>query len=83
MGELKWITDYQLIKKESILFFHKVLFNQEPKLITKLLTFSLSNSQNHCYTRKVMIQEDHKSFKMRTTTLHMAHFLCNNLPSDI
>ena len=41
MSELKWITAYQIITKETVLFIHKVIHDNQPKAITNLLTFSL------------------------------------------
>ena len=83
MSDLKWLTAYQLITKETIMFIHKIIYDNQPKSITNLITFSLSKSQNHRSSRKSLIAEDHKSKRVRKSIIYMANFLYNHLPNDI
>ena len=83
MSELNLLPIYQMITKESILFFHKVVFDNQPAAITQYISFSLSNSQNCRQSRKSLIKENHPSKKMYQTILHMANFMFNKLPTDI
>ena len=83
MNELSWLPIYQMVTKETILFFHKVVFDNQPPAITKYISFSLSNSQNCRQSRKSLIIQNHKSKKMYQTIFHMANFLLNKLPTDI
>ena len=83
MNKLNWLPIYQMITKETILFFHKVVFDNQLAAITKYISFSLSNSQNCRQSQKTLITENHKSKKMYQTIFHMANFLLNKLPTDI
>lgn len=83
MSELNWLPIYQMITKESILFFHKVVFDNQPAAITQYISFSLSNSQNCRQSRKSLIKENHPSKKMYQTIIHITNFLLNKLPTDI
>ena len=70
MSELNLLPIYQMITKESILFFHKVVFDNQPAAITQYISFSLSNSQNCRQSRKSLIKENHPSKKMYQTIIH-------------
>ena len=83
MDKLNWLTAYQIIIKESVLFIHKVVFNNQPKAITDLITFSLNNSQNIRQVRKPIVIEDHKSLKAKKSIIYLGIFLYNKLPTDI
>ena len=83
MQQLKWLTAYQLITKESVLFMHKVIFNNQPQAISDLITFSLSNNQNHRAARKPIIIDIHNSKKVKKSLIYMGTFLYNKLPLDI
>ena len=83
MNELKWLTAYQLIAKEAILFNHKVIYNNQPQAICNLITFSLSKSQNICSARKPIIAEYHNSKKVSKSLIYMGIYLYNKLPSAI
>ena len=56
MKALKWNTVYHMIIMESILFIHKCVFENSPKSITQLLTFSLRRPQNSRNTRKPLVK---------------------------
>ena len=81
MNELKWLTAYQMIAKEAILFIHKVIYNNQPQAICNLITFSLSKSQNICSARKPIIAEYHNSKKVSKSLIYMGIYLYNKLPS--
>ena len=83
MSELKWITLYQIIVKESILFIHKTIFDNQPKAITEFLTYSLSNKQNIRATRKTIVIDDHKSNKAKNSLIYKGNYLYNRLPNEI
>ena len=83
MNELNWLPIYQIVTKETVLFFHKVVFDNQPAALMKYISFSLSNSQNYRQSRKSLITKSHKSKKMYQNILHMANFLFNKLPTDI
>ena len=65
MKELKWLTAYQLITKEAVLFMHKVIYNNQPQAISELITFSISNNVNIRATRKPIIINIHNSKKVK------------------
>ena len=83
MKELKWLTIYQLITKESILFLHKVIYNDKPLAINEFITFSLSKSDFYRKSRKPIISEYHDSKKVRKSLIYMSIFLFNKLPDEI
>ena len=61
--ELGWLTAYQLITKETILFVHKILYNSKPISIYELFTFSINETQNIRSIRKPMVRDYHQSQK--------------------
>ena len=65
MGKLNWLTAYQLITKETVLFTNKIVFNNQPQSITNLITFSLYHSQNVRSIRKPIIKEEHNPSKAK------------------
>ena len=83
MNQLKWITAYQLITKEAILFMHKVIFNNQPKAICDLITFSLANTNNHRSSRKPLVIDDHSSKRVKKSLIYMGIYLYNKLPNEI
>ena len=83
MNELNWLPIYQIITKETILFYHKVIFENQPPAITKYISYSLANSQNCRQSRKPLIKDSHRSKKMFQTIFHMANFMLNKLPTEI
>ena len=80
MNHIKWITAYQIITKETVLFIHKVIYDNQLKAITQLFKFSLSNSQNHRVSRKYLVVEDHNSKCIKKSLIYMGNFLYNELP---
>ena len=83
MNNLKWLTAYQLIAKEAILFLHKVIYNNQPQAINNSITFSLCKSQNIRSTRKPIISEYYNSKKVRKSLIYMGIYLYNMLPTSI
>ena len=63
MNELKWLNAYQIVTKETLLFIHKIIYNNQPKAMTQFFTFSLSKSQNHRSCRKSIVKENIPSTK--------------------
>ena len=83
MSELKQLSIYQLVTKESVLFIHKIIYENQPKSISNLITFSLSNSKNHRSAHKSIMVEDHNSKRTQKSVIYMSNHLYNYLPSDI
>ena len=54
MDKLNWLTAYQIITKEAVLFTHKIVFNKQPQSITNLIIFSLIRFQNVHSAQKPM-----------------------------
>ena len=65
MSHLKWLTAYQVIMKESVLFIHKVIFNNQSLSIWDLITFSLNSSQNYRSSKKTFVNDDDHSKKVK------------------
>ena len=82
MSELGWLTAYQIIMKESILFVHKTIYNNHPKAIFDLFTFSFSNSNNIRTIRKPMRDVYYRSKKAQKLMLFMGLYLYNKLSND-
>ena len=83
MNELKWLNAYQIVIKESLLFIHKILYNNQPKAMTELFTFSLSNSQNLRSCRKSIVKENIPSTKGKKALIFFGNYLYNTLPYDL
>ena len=83
MGKLNWLTAYQLITKETVLFTHKIVFNNQPQSMTNLITFSLHHSQNVRSICKPIIKEEHNPSKAKKSIIFMGIYLYNKLMHDI
>ena len=79
MQELGWLTAYQLITKETILFVHKTLYNSKPISIYELFTFSKNETQNIRSIHKPMVRDYHQSQKAHRSLLYMGIYLYNKL----
>ena len=58
MKEVKMLTVHHLIIKESIGFIHKIIFNENPKCIFKLLEYNSQDSGNIRKVRKMRVNEN-------------------------
>ena len=56
MSKLNWLTIPHMIAKESILFLHKISFENIPKSLFNLYTYSYNNSKNVRSNRKIMVK---------------------------
>ena len=83
MGKLNWLTAYQLITKETVLFTHKIVFNNQPQSIINLITFSLCRFQNVRSVRKPIIKEEHNPSKAKKSIIFMGIYLYNKLTYKI
>ena len=83
MQELGWLTAYQLITKETILFVHKTLYNSKPISIYELFTFSINETQNIRSIRKPMVRDYHQSQKAHRSLLYMGIYLYNKNIIDV
>ena len=76
------LTVHHLIMKESIGFIHKIIFNENPKCIFKLLEYSSQESENIRKVRKMRIKYDIIYEKVRQSLLYRSLFLLNTLEYD-
>ena len=83
MKELNWLNAYQIITKETIIFIHKIIYNNQPKAMTQFFTFSLTNSQNHRYCRKSIVTENIPSSKGKKSLIFFGNYLYNTLPNNL
>ena len=84
MDKLHWLTAYQIITKEAVLFTHKIVFNKQPQPITNLIIFSLIRFQNVHSAQKPMIKEDHNPQKKAPKFIFfMGVYQYNKLTCDI
>ena len=83
MIKLKSLTIHHMIIKDSIMFIHKVIFNNEPPAITKFITYSLSDSQNIRSIHKPMIKNINKSEKATQSLLYRSIFFINKIPDHV
>ena len=82
MDELEWLTVHHMIIKESIIFIHKVIFENVPPAITNFYTFSLSNSQNIRSIRKPTIKYMSEFENARQSLIYRSVYLYNSLPDE-
>ena len=83
MKEVKMLTVHHLIIKESIGFIHKIIFNENPKCIFKLLEYNSQESGNIRKVRKMRIKYDIIYEKVRQSLLYRSLFLLNTLEYDL
>lgn len=83
MKELNWLTIPHLIMKESILFIHRVMYENLPKSIFDFYTFSHNNSQNVRSVRKPMVKTPNNSEKAKKSLIYKSVYLLNKLPNEI
>ena len=72
-----------MIIMESILFIHKCIFENCPKTITELLTFSINRDINVRNIRKPLIVKQHKSNKVKQSIINKSIYLYNQLPDEL
>ena len=82
MNKLKFMTIYHMITKESILFIHKILYNQSLDAINNLITYGY-NDNNVCKVRKPRVKAICNSSKLRDSLLFRSIFLHNSLEYDL
>ena len=68
-----------MIVKETILFIHKVLYNNSLSVLYDLISYSSVDDNNVLSVRKPRIKISHKSIKVTNSLLHRAIFLYNKL----
>ena len=83
MNLLNWNTIYQMIIKESILFIHKRVYDNQACAITQFYTYSLNTKNNIRSVRKPIIREIPNSNRVKQTLLHKGLYLYNPLPDDL
>ena len=83
MKELKMLTVYQMIMKDAIIFIHKVIFNEKPNSIMKLITFGTKENGNVRKVRKPRIKNDHKATMVRQSLFYNAIYLYGQLECDL
>ena len=83
MKELNWLNAYQIVTKETIIFIHKIIYDNQPKAMTQFFTFSLTNSQNHRFCRKSIVTENISSSKGKKSLIFFGNHLYNTLPNNL
>ena len=77
MKSLGWVTIYHIIVMESILFIHKCIFENCPKTITELVTFSINRDINVRNIRKPFLEKQHNSNKVKQSIINKSIYLYN------
>ena len=84
MNKLGWVTIYNMIVKDSILFTHKVLFEGIPLAINKYYTYSLNQEHDNMRNiRNAIIKIDHNSMKATKSHIYKSIYLLNKFPYSI
>ena len=83
MKELNWLNAYQIVTKETIIFIHKIIYDNKPKAMTQFFTFSLINSHNHRFCRKSIVTEKIPSNKGKKSLIFFGNHLYNTLSNDL
>ena len=83
MQKLKWLTIPHLIMKESILFLHKVIYENLPKSIFDFYTYSHNSNQNIRSVRKIMVKNVSTSEKAKKSLIYKSAYLFNQLPEEV
>ena len=81
--ELNWLTIQQLFMRESLKFIHKIIYNDLPKSIMELISFSLTRSDVVRLSRKPFLIKKSKSQFQSQSVLYRAVFLYNNISDTI
>ena len=68
---------------ESIKFIHKVLYQDIPKAITKLISYSLERSDIMRLTRKPLVIVKSNSKRLSQSVIYRSIFLYNKLSDTI
>ena len=79
MKELNFLTIHHMIVKETIIFMHKVLYNNSPSVLYNLISYSSVDDNNVRSVRKPRIKISHKSVKVINSLLYRAIYLYNIL----
>ena len=72
-----------MIAKESILFLHKISFENIPKSLFNLYTYSHNNSKNIRSNRKIMVKNNSNSETVKKSLIFKSVYLMNTLPDEI
>ena len=83
MNELNMITIHHLIIKKTLLFIHKILYNEKPEVIFRLFTYSRANNENIRSVRKPMVKNCPKNSKISQSFFYRAIYMYNCLDHDI
>ena len=83
MNELNMITIHHLIIKETLLFIHKILYNEKPEVIFRLFTYSRANNENIRSVRKPMVKNCPKISKIFQSLFYRAIYMYNCLDHDL
>ena len=82
MSKLNWLTVPHMISKESILFLHNILFENIPKSLFNLYTYSHNNSKNVRSNRKIMVKIFQTEI-VKKSLVFKSVYLMNTLPDEI
>ena len=82
MNELKFMTIYHMITKESICFMHKIIYNNSPSSIYNLLTYG-NDEKNIRKIRKIRVKSNAICQKVKDSIIHRSVFLYNLLDYEV
>ena len=82
MKEVKMLTVHHIIIKGSICFIHRIIYNENPICIFKLLEYNSHDSGNIRKVRKMRVKEDVIYEKVRQSLMYRSLFLLNTLEYD-
>ena len=82
MSTMKLLTIHHMIVKETIMFVHKIFFNNSTNSILKLFTYSINDRTNLRANRKPIIKKRHMSEKVTQSLLYRALFLYSKLEDE-
>ena len=83
MSHLNILTVHHMITKETILFIHKIIFNNYPTSIYNMITYSINERNNLRSIRKPMIKYNHTSDNVKQSLFYRSIYLYNLLEYDI
>ena len=72
-----------MIIKETILFIHKILFNNYPTSISSMITYSMNERNNIRSIHKPMMKYNHISDTVTQSLFYRSIYLYNLLEYDI
>ena len=82
MNNLKFMTVYHMIVKESVSFIHKIIYNNSPSAIYNLLSYS-EDDRNIRKVRKVRVNQVPINQKVKDSIIYRSIYLFYKLEYDV